>query len=167
MTAFKLIKVLKKQKQILKQLIELYLYDFSEFDNKDVDESGHYGYKYLDHYWKEKNKHPFFIKVKNKFAGFVLLSNHCHILKNEQAKSISEFFIMKKYRRKGIGKKAAIKMFDMFRGDWEIRQHPHNIAAQKFWKNVITIYTGNNFSEKELISKKWSGKVFIFNNEQK
>ncbi len=166
MADFELIPADRKQKSVLKQLIELYLYDFSEFDNKDIDETGRYGYKYLDLYFKGKNRHPYFIKVRNKYAGFALLSSHCHILKSKDAKSISVFFIMKKYRRKGIGKNAAVRIFDMFRCDWEIRQHPHNAAAQEFWKKVITVYTDSNFSKKELISKEWSGKVFIFNNKQ-
>ena len=33
--------------------MELYRYDFSEFDGADVGSHGEYGYRYLDHYWAE------------------------------------------------------------------------------------------------------------------
>lgn len=38
------------QKSILRNLLELYAYDFTEFIPDDVDQHGLYGYKYLDHY---------------------------------------------------------------------------------------------------------------------
>lgn len=37
-------------KQVLMNLIELYQYDFSEFDKGDLNIHGLYGYRYLDHY---------------------------------------------------------------------------------------------------------------------
>src|SRR5215471_15872892 len=36
-------------KAVLRNLLELYRYDFSEFTGDDVDEHGLYGYPYLDH----------------------------------------------------------------------------------------------------------------------
>lgn len=68
----KIVPIEEKDKQILANLLELYEYDFSEFSNSDLDENGRYGYKYLDNYWQEENRHPFFIKVDDKLAGFVL-----------------------------------------------------------------------------------------------
>ena len=38
---------------MLRRLIELYRYDFSEFDQADLGPHGDYGYRYLDHYWSE------------------------------------------------------------------------------------------------------------------
>lgn len=58
------------QKATLRNLIELYKYDFSKFDPDDVNENGLYDYKYLDHYWTEKDRHPYFIRVEGMLAGF-------------------------------------------------------------------------------------------------
>lgn len=62
-------------KSVLRQLMELYKYDFSEFDKEDINEHGYLGYKYLDSYWTEKNRNAYFIKVDQKIAGFVLLNS--------------------------------------------------------------------------------------------
>ncbi|WP_309412171.1 hypothetical protein [Brevibacillus laterosporus] len=43
-----LVKVSLQQKMILRHLIELYQYDFSEFDHADVNEHGLYDYMFLD-----------------------------------------------------------------------------------------------------------------------
>jgi hypothetical protein len=52
-----------EDKTILRNLLELYVYDFSEFDQSDVDVHGLYGYERLDHYWTEPERHPFIIRV--------------------------------------------------------------------------------------------------------
>lgn len=50
-------------KEILKNLLKKYDYEFSQYDNRDVNSIGLYGYKYLDYYWTEDKRWAFFIKV--------------------------------------------------------------------------------------------------------
>lgn len=38
------------QNSVLRNLMEKYLHDFSEFDGEDVDEHGLFGYRYIDFY---------------------------------------------------------------------------------------------------------------------
>lgn len=38
------------QKSVIRNLLELYIYDLTEFGPYDVDSHGLYGYKYLDYY---------------------------------------------------------------------------------------------------------------------
>lgn len=52
---------------------------------------------------------------------------------------------MKKYRRKGVGKVASMKIFDMFPGGWEVSQWANNLPAQNFWKQVISEYTSEKY----------------------
>lgn len=52
---------------------------------------------------------------------------------------------MKKYRRKGVGKAVAIKIFDMFPGGWEISQWTNNLPAQNFWSKVVAEYTNRKY----------------------
>ncbi|WP_275441494.1 hypothetical protein [Brevibacillus laterosporus] len=66
-----LVKVSMHQKMVLRHLLELYQYDFSEFDYADVNEHGLYDYKFLDHYWTEPDRIPFFIKVEVLLNGRV------------------------------------------------------------------------------------------------
>ncbi len=106
-------------KPVLRHLIELYLYDFSEFTGEDVGDHGLFGYRYLDHYWTEPDRHPFFIRVGERLAGFVLVRK-CPGDDGDSESSIAEFFVMRKYRRRGVGRVAARRVFDMFPGRWEV-----------------------------------------------
>ena len=65
--------------------------------------------------------------------------------KEETDYSLSEFFIMYKYRRSGVGKYAATKMFDMFKGRWQLKRHPKNIGSVYFWDKVVSEYTSGNY----------------------
>lgn len=163
----KLVKIKFKEKYILQNLMELYQYDFSDIDDFDIDNSGLFGYKYIDHYWTEKDRYPFFVKVAGKLAGFVLINKHIILSENIDTFSIAEFFILKKFRKKGIGKLAAFKAFDLFPGKWEVCQTSTNTVAQIFWRKVINEYTEGNFKEKTLNNRKWKGTVQYFENVHK
>ncbi|MCK5786276.1 MAG: GNAT family N-acetyltransferase [Candidatus Sabulitectum sp.] len=151
-----------EDKQVLMNLLELYQYDFSEFDKADVNAHGLYGYKYLDHYWTEPGRHPFFITVDDALAGFVLVSDFCYLCEPGDARSISEFFVMKKYRRMGVGEIAAWSVFEMFPGKWEIIQHPENTPSMEFWEKVITDVTRGEYRKLEAETEDWTGLALIF-----
>src|SRR2546428_3149200 len=56
---FSLVAAPENARPVLRRLVELYLYDFSEFDGADVGPHGEYGYRYLDHYWTDPDRHAF------------------------------------------------------------------------------------------------------------
>lgn len=156
-------KVEYEHKSTLRNLLELYKYDFSEFDPEDVNENGLYDYKYLDHYWTEEGRHPFFIRVDGKLAGFVLVRMMGTNEHNQPIYSVAEFFVMKKYRKLGVGMTASTEVFNRFRGIWKVAQIENNIPAQIFWKKAIERYTNNNFQE--VRENEWHGPIQTFSNE--
>ncbi len=101
-------------KPILQRMMELYQYDFSEYDDSDLDSHGTFGYAWLDHYWREQERYPFVAHVDGKLAGFVLVNQFTYLPNSTW--SIAEFFIMRKYRRKGIGKTVAFSYLTGFAG---------------------------------------------------
>jgi predicted acetyltransferase len=161
-----LIEIEESEKSVLRQLIELYSYDFSEYDDVDVNKHGFYGYTYLDYYWTEDARHPFFIRVNGKLAGFVLISNFSYVLNTSEARSVTEFFVMRKYRRKGVGKSVAIQVFDKFPGKWEVIQHEDNEPSKIFWEKVINEYTSGNFRKEKANTEWWEGQALIFDNKK-
>lgn len=95
------------KKSILQNLMELYQYETSEYEeeeNGSVNEHGLFGYKYLDHYWTEEGRYPFFIRVSEKLAGFVLVREHDRLEDSSVKRSIAEFFILRRYQKQGIGR---------------------------------------------------------------
>lgn len=145
-----------EDKHILQNLMELCQHDYSEFNGDDVNQYGLFGYRYLDHYWTEEGRYPFFIWHGKRLAGFALVRTLAtdELItdgdKNEgvvKTYSMAEFFIMRKYRRKGVGQSAARQLFDRFVGRWRVGQDADNLPAQIFWRKLITAYTGGNFTE--------------------
>lgn len=133
-------------KTILRHLVELYVYDFSEFMQWDVDEHGLFGYKYLDHCWTDPDRHPFLIRVGGRLAGFALV-RAIESSGQERIHSMAEFFVLRKYRRQGVGREAARRIFDLFPGRWSVAQIEENHPAQIFWHKVISEYTNGEFDE--------------------
>ncbi|MHC5765706.1 MAG: GNAT family N-acetyltransferase [Nostoc sp.] len=161
------VKATEQQKSVLSNLMELYQYDLSEIEAKDVDSCGLFGYRYLDYYWIEPERHPFLVKVDEKLAGFVLVNQHIYLYQDNHAMSIAEFFILKKYRGQGIGKQLAIHIFNKFPGNWEVRQTALNLGAQAFWGKVISRYTNGAFNEVFLNDHRWHGPIKTFDNSDK
>jgi len=163
----KIIPVDRVQQSVLRQLMELYDYDFSEFTKEDVNEHGLYGYGYLDRYWAEETRHPFFIMVDGNYAGFVLVSKFhgCRYTKNENAHSIDEFFVMRKYRRMNVGNFAAKYVFDLFKGEWEVRVLHENKPALPFWNKTINEYTNGDNTFHTQPNPKWDGIGYTFNSK--
>lgn len=143
-------------KYILSDLLREYE---KELTGEDVDE-----YKYLDLYWERPDRFPYFIKVDNKIAGFVLVNSH--VLVQVGGKNLAEFYVKKEYRKNGIGKNAAFKVFDLFPGKWEVRETKKNKQAYCFWSNVLAEYTKNTFMEIALDDENWSGPVQTFDNSK-
>jgi len=155
-----------EQKPVFVQLMNLYNYDFTEFQNVDINEHGYFNYPYTDHLWAEESRYPFFIRVNEKLAGFIIVKNNSSqcfkYIDDKNAHHINEFFVMKKYRRNGVGSSAAKAVFSKFKGKWEVCQMPNNVPARKFWKSIISEYTQNNYKECGNKNSEWVG--FVFDN---
>jgi len=153
-------------KSVLRHLMELYAYDFSEYDDADVNEHGLYGYTYFDYYWTEETRHPFLIKVDGQLAGFILINEYCYVAQEPGTRSISEFFVMRKYRRQGIGTAAATQVLDRFPGKWEVIQHDGNEPSKRFWERVIGEYTGGRYTREKAVTEWWEGQALLFDNSR-
>lgn len=153
------------EKPILRRLMELYEYDFSEFDAADVGPTGLYDYPYLDHYWVEPEhgeRHPFLVRVDGNLAGFVLVARYNYLTGKKDTWVMAEFFIMRKYRRRGVGEHVARYIFDQFPGPWQVGQISENQPAIAFWHKVIGRYTHENYHQHLLENDNWRGPVQVF-----
>src|SRR4030042_483489 len=150
------------ERPILRHLMELYLYDFSEVDGADIGNLGLYEYPYLDHYWVEPERSPFLVRVNGSLAGFVLVARYDYLSGQKDCWVMAEFFIMRKYRHQGVGERVACDIFDQFPGPWQVGQITENTAAISFWRKVISRYTHDNFQEHILTNDNWHGPVQTF-----
>ncbi len=152
----------RPERELIRRMMELYLHDFSEFEGSDLNEHGVFGYGDLDYFWFEATHAAYIVRVDQQLGGFVLIDNEVVIEDNER--SLTEFFVLRKYRRKGVGRAVAQRVFDELPGKWEVRVIAANTPAQGFWRRVISDYTGGRFDEREFTNDDWTGPVFWFEN---
>ncbi|MGG4141492.1 GNAT family N-acetyltransferase [Paenibacillus algorifonticola] len=85
----------------------------------------------------------YFIKSEEILFGFVIVKKTA----DQSLFEMEQFFVLKKYNGKGIGKQAAISAFNRHKGDWKVTQLERNYPAQAFWRSVIKNYTNNSYRE--------------------
>jgi predicted acetyltransferase len=136
-----LVRVKQGDEVILHNLIQFYIYEFTVFQDIKLEENGLFAPFDLKPYWTEADLHAFFIMHEGELAGFAMVESG-------NPNVILEFFIMRKFYRRGFGKIAAMKLFDLFPGNWSITQVEKNEPARYFWRKVIGEYTGGNYIEK-------------------
>lgn len=155
-----------QEKLIFERLLQLYLYDFSEFDKDDVDEQGLFAYPALSRNWEEPDRHPFLIRVDGVLAGFLLMREGVERPGDPPRKvnTIAEFFILKKYRHGGVGEFAAGWIFDHYPGHWEIEILTSNFPAQAFWHKIVNRYSNGNFQEIKHENENYQSVIQTFSN---
>jgi predicted acetyltransferase len=129
------------EKAAIENLFPLYLHDLSEFSDVDVDEQGRFLQEgTLDPWWEKDNLFPFLIRVNHQIAGFALVATPPYVSKGRDYR-LNEFFILRRYRQRGVGSAAATAVFDRLPGAWEVGWLPTNLPAAAFWGKAIERYT--------------------------
>jgi len=119
--------------------MSLYLHDMSEFaEFLKVEPDGCYKYNNLHLYWEKKELDAYFIKADTEIAGFIL-SNLAPYIPDGCDRNIQEFFILRKFRRQGLGVKAASVFFKRFPGKYCVVQIFKNKPAIDFWHYVYQV----------------------------
>jgi predicted acetyltransferase len=158
----------ERDRECLGALLQLYAYDFSEVLGLDVGDDGRFEVPSLDPHWTDPLSHAFLIRVDARLAGFALVHGRSRLSGGERGDDrvfdMAEFFVVRKYRRRGVGERAAVWLFDRFRGPWEVRQKAENRAAVAFWRRVIGRYAGDQFGEVVYDDARWRGPVQRFDS---
>jgi predicted acetyltransferase len=147
-----IIKVEHDRKDILKHLMTLFLHDLSEF-NGDLEinqDTGLFEFDVFEWFFEKEGLTPFFITFENNIIGFILLQSGHYTNQEHYDYFLNSFFILKKYRRRGLGRETCKQFFNQFPGRYTIGQVSNNVRAIHFWKNV---YKSLNieFYEREMI----------------
>ena len=165
LTHIELIPVGPDQAPVLANLLELYAHDFSELHEIELGEDGRFGYKYLPLYWREPDRRPFLVRVNHKLAGLVLVKKGSELSGNEAVWDMAEFFIVRRYRRRGIGTSVAHEVWRQVPGLWEVRVMESNHSAHLFWAHAISAFTGETILTGRVENSGKSWRVFAFESK--
>jgi predicted acetyltransferase len=148
----------------LANLLQYYVYDLTEVVDSQLGADGRFVVPSVDAYWSDAWRHPHLVRVDGKLAGFALVQQRSRITGDQTTWDVAEFFVMRRYRRQGVGAIIATRIFETFRGRWEVRERTKNHAAIAFWRRVIGAYTDGNYEETLIDDERWNGPVQSFRN---
>ena len=156
------------ERPLLAGLMQFYIYDFSELQPEGAagfvfDGEGRYpDYLQLPNYWMEVDRTPLVIRAGDEVAGFALLNRHSHV-GGSPDHNMAEFFVARKYRRRGVAREAVREILARFRGRWEVAILERNTGARAFWPQAIA--AAPNVTELALHpgdGDAWDGPVWTF-----
>jgi len=148
---------------MLSNLLELYVHDLSDIFPVELGPEGRFGYEKLPLYWEEPAvRHAFLIKHGRHAAGFVFATRGSPASEDPEDLDVAEFFVLRGYRRSGVGRQAATALWDRMPGHWVVRVSEANRTGLPFWSEVIRSYTSGDFAESARLvdSQRW--RVFRF-----
>jgi predicted acetyltransferase len=102
---------------------------------------GRFGYAPLPLYWSEPDRRfAFLIHRGAHLAGFALATHGSPVAKDPAVHDIAEFFIEAAHRRAGVGRHAALALWDRFPGPWTVRVLEANATARRFWNETTLAF---------------------------
>jgi len=139
-------KIRLESRHVLENLFPYYIYDMSEYMGWSPNESGLFTYNSgsFDVYWEKSDHVPYFIYFGEELAGFVLVRKYPE---NDSVYDIAQFFVLRKFKGKGIGKKSLELVVRLFPGKWQIRVLIENGGALNFWKSAVSNIVGDKYEQ--------------------
>src|SRR5580692_6829663 len=156
----------RAQAPIIQNLVQLYTHDFSEFwggtARGDLNAQGLFPAYQLDEYWSHERWAALLIWCDRALAGFCLINDRTHSGLSAQ-RNLAEFFVLRKYRGRAVGRRAAENVFSRHPGLWEVAVARKNAHAREFWRKTITRSAQcSQFQELDLQDERWNGPIFRF-----
>ncbi|MGV8926140.1 MAG: GNAT family N-acetyltransferase [Ewingella sp.] len=141
------LKSAKEHRHIIENLFTYYVYDLSESGRWPCGNDGRYGYSLtlLDPYWSDEYHWPWLIYSDEELAGFCLLRRYPD---NLDRFDIDQFFVLRKFKGRGVGKEAFLLAVTGLPGLWQTRVLLENISALNFWRSAISSLTHGQYEEK-------------------
>jgi predicted acetyltransferase len=134
--------------ETIENLMQFYMYDFSEWLPLKLGEHGFFSAQPKPDYWRKPATRPFLIKVDGELAGFATVDDETHIDLAEH--NIGYFFVSRRFRGQGVAKFVVSTLLSRFPGQWQIFHIDANQSARLFWARVVPELTGGEFNRHHL-----------------
>lgn len=121
------------ERDVVRRLLELSSHEFSRIDGRAIGHDGLYPYRYLDAYGSDPDRGPYLFRAEGELAGMAL------VRRVDAVMHVSEFLVLPKFRRTGVGSQVAQQPFAAHRGPWQTRQVAGDDEATSFWRRAIPV----------------------------
>ena len=156
------------ERRVIEGLSQFYIYDFSEMEPTDsskleFDDQGSYPLlPNLDSYWRLEAFWPLLIRLEQSLVGFALINTHSHGGGSVEH-NMAEFFVARKYRRRGVATEAARRIFARYPGFWEVAVAARNLRALAFWSHALAEAPNvGQLAMREGDGAHWRGPIWSF-----
>jgi predicted acetyltransferase len=155
-----------ERRETLANLFQLYIHDFTDqwggTERGELQEDGRFEpYPYLDSYWEEDARGAFLIRADGRLAGFLLINDVSHS-GQPLDHGMAEFFVVRKHRRGGVGRAAALAAIGARPGQWELAVARRNTGALAFWRGVAAELAAGEVVELDQADDHWNGLIIRF-----
>ena len=133
-----IVRIDNHNRQVYLNLVQAYEAEFSLITGKKPDGKGIFA---PDTEVNESNL-GFLLYLENIPAGLSVVTVH-----GDKKFAVSEFYVLPCFRKRKLGKAFAHKIWDEFRGHWEIKQIQGAEYATRFWRKVVEDYAGCQYKE--------------------
>jgi len=155
------LKIGAESEDVLRSLFQHYLREMAEWFDVESNPDGSYAYD-IAAIW-EKGYQAYLAKVGDSVAGFALVGSADEWLGESsiprEAHDVHEFFILREFRRSGIGQHLATHIWNEYRGEWLVRVLEANEPASAFWRTAIAGYARGSQREEARLAK---GRPWVF-----
>jgi predicted acetyltransferase len=149
----------------LANLIELYSHDLSSVFTLEVGADGRFGYDKLPLYWSEpERRFPFLIRHGSRLAGFTLVTRGSPASDDPDVFDVAEFFVVRRHRGAGVGRRAAGLLWNRFAMRWIVRVAERNRGGCAFWARAVADHTRGAFVETTRPGGPHTWRVFAFDS---
>ncbi|VXB25750.1 GNAT family N-acetyltransferase [Pseudomonas sp. 8AS] len=126
------------QLPLIANLYQFYAYESSDWEQEDVEVDGRFYIHapHLQRYWQEADWSAQLILVDGFIAGFLLIERS--ELPGVDALEFADLFILKKYRRLGIGRALVEQVMVAGGGSWVVSFYQQDSMARQFWHKVLS-----------------------------
>jgi len=153
---------------VLSNLLELYSHDLSDTFGLELGHDGRFGYQHLPMYWSEpERRFPFLIRSGTRVVGFAFATRGLSASLDMEAFDVAEFFVLRRYRRGSVGRRAAFLLWDRFAAGWTVRVSEANTTGHRFWTRVISEYSNGVFTETIRPGTPNTWRVFSFDSRNR
>lgn len=157
---FEVVLATRSLDRVVTNLLEFYFHDLAEWFKFDQQPDGHYT-ESTDPYWRD-DCGIYLLYTEKIPVGFAIVGSGDEWLPGRAAKDMTEFFIVRRHRRAGIGREFAWHIWRLHAGPWIVRVFQPNSPALPFWRHTVSEFSRGKYEE-QVIQKKgkdWSHFVF-------
>lgn len=126
-----------EQLPLIRNLYQFYAYESSDWEQEDIEVDGRFYIHepHLQRYWQEPDWSAQLILVDGFIAGFLLIERS--ELPGIEALEFADLFILKKYRRQGIGRALVQQVIVAGGGSWLVSFYEQDTLARQFWQCLL------------------------------